>query len=131
MCGSTWQWSTGSERSRAVGVCRRWGVARTPYRWNWRRYHTPSGGDPVGEYLRDLPAEDRRALTDAMRLIRESGVRGSRHLRGDLYEGRAQTAGAHYRLIFRKESPLGPAAPGRLRQEHREDAPAGPGAARP
>jgi phage-related protein len=35
-----------------------------------------------------------------MQLIRESGVRGSRHLRGELYEVRAQTAGAHYRLIF-------------------------------
>jgi len=54
----------------------------------------------VGEYLRDLSAEDRRALTGALQLIRESGVRGSRHLRGDLYELRAQTAGAHYRLIF-------------------------------
>jgi phage-related protein len=75
-------------------------VAEAPYRWYWRRYRTPSGGDPVGDFLRDLPAEDRRALTDAMRLVRETGVRSGRHLRRDLYEVRAQTAQAHYRLIF-------------------------------
>ena len=41
---------------------------------------------------------------DAMRLMRETGLRGARHLRGQLYEVRAQTAYAHYRLIFSQET---------------------------
>ena len=79
-------------------------MAEAPYRWYWRRYRTPSGGDPVGEFLRGLPLAHRRALTLAMQLMRGSGVRGARHLRGDLYEVRAQTADTHYRLIFSQES---------------------------
>ena len=67
-------------------------MAEAPYRWYWRRYRTPSGGDPVGEFLHDLPADNSRALANAMRLMRGTGVRGARHLRGDLYEVRAQTA---------------------------------------
>ena len=79
-------------------------MAEAPYRWYWRRHRTSSGGDPVGEFLRELPSENRRALTLATQLMRENGVRGARHLRGDLYEVRAQTAQAHYRLIFSQES---------------------------
>src|SRR5579871_5310260 len=79
-------------------------VAETPYRWFWRRYRTPSGRNPIGEFLHDLPADHSRVLANAMRSVRETGVRGARHLRGDLYEVRAQTGQAHYRLIFSQES---------------------------
>src|SRR5579871_61660 len=70
---------------------------------HWRRYHTFSGGDPE-EFRWTLPADDSRALADALRHMRETGMRGGRHLRGDLYEVRARTGQAHYRLIFSQES---------------------------
>jgi phage-related protein len=79
-------------------------VAESPYRWYWRDYRGATGSNPIAEFLSDLSREDRLSIAVAMKRVRRDGVRGGRHLRGDLYEMRAHAQRAHYRVIFSQES---------------------------
>lgn len=68
----------------------------------WRDYQTPSGGRPVKKFLMLLPEEHRAAIADAMKEVRDKGLRegGARHLRGRIWEVRVDLGELAYRVLF-------------------------------
>jgi len=74
-------------------------------RRRWRFYTTPSGRSPVRDFLGDsrLPAVDRDEILAAMKDVQANGLIVARHLRGDIYEVRADGRRASYRVLFAAE----------------------------
>ena len=70
------------------------------HRRQWRDYRTPAGGRPVKEFLAKLADEEVAAIAAGMRDVRERGTAAARHLRGDVYEVRADAATRSFRLLF-------------------------------
>ena len=50
-----------------------------------------------------LPVPERAAVTAAMADVAKNGRRAARHLRGEIYEARAEGADVIYRLLFAAE----------------------------
>ena len=73
------------------------------HRRQWRDYRTPAGRRPVKEFLDDLPDEDAAAIAAAMRDVLANGLGVARHLRGDIYEVRADADRVIYRILFAAE----------------------------
>jgi phage-related protein len=69
-------------------------------RRHWRDYRTAAGGRPVKEFLAKLTDEEVAAIVAGMRDVRERGTTAARHLRGDVYEVRADAATRSFRLLF-------------------------------
>jgi|SRR6266516_3331278 len=69
----------------------------------WRDYHTESGSRPVKDFLFSLPSPARAAILVEMGRVRECGVKGARHLRGEIYEVRAAYNTNSYRILFARE----------------------------
>lgn len=55
----------------------------------WRHYETAAGKRPVLEFIRKVSDSDKAAILAAMQEVRREGTRAARHLRGDLFEVRA------------------------------------------
>jgi phage-related protein len=70
------------------------------HRRQWRDYKTPAGARPVKELLAKLTDEELAAIAAGMRDVRERGTAAARHLRGEIYEVRADAATRSYRLLF-------------------------------
>lgn len=70
-----------------------------------RFYTTAAGRSPVREFLTDarLPLGDRDELLAAMKDAQINGLEVSRHLRGDIYEVRADGQRVTYRVLFATE----------------------------
>ena len=88
------------------------GMARmtsTRRRWRWRFYSTVAGRTPVREFLdhRLLPEADRAEIVAAIKDVQRNGLVAARHLRGDLYEIRADGREAGYRILFALEGAQG------------------------
>lgn len=66
----------------------------------WRHYETAGGRRPVKEFLRSLNDRDAAAVADAMKEVRDDGLRVARHLQGDLYEVRTNGSRVAYRIVF-------------------------------
>ncbi|MCJ7437166.1 MAG: type II toxin-antitoxin system RelE/ParE family toxin [Acidimicrobiia bacterium] len=81
----------------------------TSTRRRWRFYSTVAGRMPVREFLDDrlLPAPDRDEIFSAMKDVQRNGFVAARHLRGDLYEIRAEGLDASYRILFAAEGAHG------------------------
>ena len=73
----------------------------------WRFYTTEAGRKPVRTFLDELPETDAAAVAAAMRDVATAGVSAARHLRGDLYEVRADGDRQAYRLLFAPEGRQG------------------------
>lgn len=73
---------------------------RPEYERQWRDYQTESGTRPVKDFLLALPDEDRAAILEEMRYIRQNGRSAARHLRRDIYEVRASYNTKAYRILF-------------------------------
>jgi phage-related protein len=73
----------------------------------WRDYRTARGRRPVREFIAGLSGEDAASVLAAMLEIRLDGLRGARHLRGDIYEVRADGEHASYRILFATEGRRG------------------------
>lgn len=73
------------------------------YRRQWRDYRTRSGRRVVRAEIMALPTPDRAAVTAAMADVAKSGKKAARHLRGEIYEVRAEGADVIYRLLFATE----------------------------
>ncbi len=73
----------------------------------WRHYETRRGWRPVREFIGGLSLDDRASVLAAMAEVREIGLRGTRHLRDDVYEVRAQGGRASYRILFANEGAKG------------------------
>ena len=76
-------------------------------RRRWRHFATTSGRKPVRDYIAALPLEDRASVLAAMAEVRLIGLRGARHLRGDVYEVRAPSGRVSYRVLFADEGAHG------------------------
>ncbi len=74
-------------------------------RRRWRFYTTSAGRNPVREFLvaDRLPVGDRDEILAAMKDVEVNGLEVARHLRGDIYEVRADGRQATYRVLFAAE----------------------------
>lgn len=74
-------------------------------RRRWRFYATASGRNPVRDFLTDhhMPAPDRDEILAALKDVQINGLDAARHLRGDIYEVRADGRQASYRVLFATE----------------------------
>jgi len=61
----------------------------TTSRRRWRDYATPSGRRPVKAFIAELSDADAAAIAAAMKEVAVDGLQSARHLRGDIYEVRA------------------------------------------
>jgi phage-related protein len=76
-------------------------------RRRWRHYETSSGNRPVLDFIRKLPDDDKAAVLAAMSEVRREGARAARHLRGELFEVRADGDRVIYRILFAREGAYG------------------------
>ena len=76
-------------------------------RRRWRDYTTPSGRRPVAEFIRGLPDPDAAAVVAAMKEVALEGPVAARHLRGDIYEVRADGDRTAFRILFATEGRRG------------------------
>lgn len=76
-------------------------MAAVPRRW--RDYRTRAGRRPVAEFIDDLSQEDAAIVAAAMKEVAIVGLRAARHLRGEIYEVRADAAYVTFRVLFAAE----------------------------
>jgi phage-related protein len=69
----------------------------------WRDYRTAAGGRPLKAFLDDLTDEEVASIVAGMKEIAQDGIRAAKHLRGDIYEVRADAATRSFRLLFSAE----------------------------
>lgn len=70
---------------------------------HWRDYRTSNRRRPVKEFLDDLTDEEVAAIAAGMKDVATNGLPAARHLRGDIYEVRADAATRSFRLLFSTE----------------------------
>lgn len=69
----------------------------------WRDYRTASGRRPVREFLDGLTDSDAAAVVAAMKEVQADGLAAARHLRGEIYEVRAEGDRQAFRILFAPE----------------------------
>lgn len=84
---------------RAVGAPSR--------RHRWRDYSTRAGRRPVKEFIDELGVVDAAAVVASMKEVAHDGLGVARHLRGDIYEVRADGDRTSYRVLFAIEGRRG------------------------
>jgi phage-related protein len=72
-------------------------------RRHWRDYRTAAGARPVKDFLDRLTDEEIAAVVAGMKEVAEDGLPGAKHLRGDIYEVRADAPTRSFRLLFSAE----------------------------
>ena len=73
-------------------------------RFRWRDYRTRSGVRPAKAFIDGLTDEQAASVVAAMRDVACSGLAAARHLRGEIYEVRAEAEGQTFRLLFAQET---------------------------
>ncbi|HVV48207.1 MAG TPA: type II toxin-antitoxin system RelE/ParE family toxin [Opitutaceae bacterium] len=73
-------------------------------RFRWRDYRTQNGAQPVTVFIRSLTDEDAAAVLEAMNDVAQNGLQAARHLRGEIYEVRADGERRTFRLLFAQET---------------------------
>jgi phage-related protein len=73
----------------------------------WRDYRTASGGRPVKDFLDELTDGEVAAIVAGMREVAALGLSAAKHLRGDVYEVRADASSRSFRLLFSAEGRFG------------------------
>jgi hypothetical protein len=76
--------------------------ARRPRR-QWRDYRTAAGGRPVKAFFDELTDEEVASIVAGMKEVVDRGLPSARHLRGDIYEVRADAPSRSFRLLFSAE----------------------------
>lgn len=66
----------------------------------WRDYRTRAGRRPVKDFLDDLTDEEVAEIVAGMKDVVANGLPAARHLRGDVYEVRADSSTRSFRLLF-------------------------------
>ncbi len=69
----------------------------------WRDYRTPANGRPVKDFFDGLTDEEAASVVAGMREVAEHGLSAAKHLRGDIYEVRAEASTRSFRLLFSAE----------------------------
>ena len=72
-------------------------------RRRWRDYKTSAGRRPVQEFLAGLSDSDVAAVVAAMKEVQVDGLVAARHLRGEIYEVRADGDRQAFRILFAAE----------------------------
>jgi phage-related protein len=103
--------SSGETHRRIEGVSFRrlaatWSMHKRTRR-QWRDYRTPAGGRPVKKAMMALPDDERAAVVAAMKHVARDGLGAAKHLRGDIYEVKADTADKFFRVLFAPEGRYG------------------------
>jgi hypothetical protein len=65
---------------------------RPPPRRRWRDYRTTSGRSPVEEFIDSLADTDAAAVLAGMAEVRDRGLIAARHLEGDIWDVRVDSA---------------------------------------
>jgi phage-related protein len=73
----------------------------------WRDYRTAAGRRPIKEFIDGLSDVDAASIAAAMKDVREVGLVAARHLRGEIYEVRADGDRQTFRLLFALEGQRG------------------------
>ena len=73
----------------------------------WRDYRTRAGRRPVKEFIDSLSDEDAAEVAAAMADVRDEGLAVARHLRGEIYEVRADCEDVTVRVLFAQEGRKG------------------------
>ena len=76
-------------------------------RRRWRDYTTAAGRRPVRDFIADLSDTDAASVAAAMKEVAIVGVQVARHVRGEIYEVRADGERASYRVLFASEGRRG------------------------
>lgn len=85
----------------------------------WRDYRTAAGRRPIKEFIDELSDIDAAAVVAAMREVQELGLSAARHLRGDIYEVRAEGDRQIFRILFATEEAVALRSFSRLRASRR------------
>lgn len=72
-------------------------------RRRWRDYRTATGRRPIKEFIDERSDIDAAAIVAAMKDVRETGLAAARHLRGEIYEVRADSDRQTFRVLFAPE----------------------------
>jgi hypothetical protein len=70
---------------------------------HWRDYRTVAGARPVKTFFDELSDEEVAAIVAGMKEVVARGLAAARHLRGDVYEVRADAATRSFRVLFATE----------------------------
>ena len=73
------------------------------YRRQWRDYRTAAGGRPIRDFFDELTDEEAAEVLAAMKEVADIGSEAARHLRGDIYEVRAEARTRTFRVLFAGE----------------------------
>ena len=73
-------------------------------RLRWRDYRTEAGARPVKEFFDGLTDEEAASVVAAMKEVAEMGLTYARHLRGEIYEVRADADQRSFRVLFAQET---------------------------
>lgn len=73
-------------------------------RLRWRDYRTAAGARPVKAFLARLTDEQAAAVVAVMKRVARNGLAAARHLRGEIYEVRAEADGQAFRILFAQET---------------------------
>jgi phage-related protein len=76
-------------------------------RRQWRDYRTAAGGRPVKKAMMALSDDERATVVAAMKEVARDGLVGAKHLRGDVYEVKSDTADKFFRVLFAPEGRYG------------------------
>ncbi len=66
----------------------------------WEEYTTAAGNSPVGDFIERLSSTEAARVLAAMEDVAELGKSAAKHLRGEVYEVRADGKEGTYRVLF-------------------------------
>ena len=72
-------------------------------RRRWRDYRTAAGGRPLKDFVDTLTDEEVAVIVAGMKDVLRNGLLAARHLRGDVYEIKADARSRSFRLLFSAE----------------------------
>lgn len=73
-------------------------------KFRWRDYRTAAGARPVKAFFNSLSDDEAATVVAAMKEIARHGLAWARHLRGEIYEVRAESDRRAFRVLFAHEA---------------------------
>src|SRR5687767_8975838 len=73
-------------------------------RLRWRDYRTGVGSRPLKMFMDCLTDDEAASVVAAMKEVAELGLPCARHLRGEIYEVRADAGQRSFRVLFAQET---------------------------
>ncbi len=77
-------------------------MARKSHR-RWRDYRTAAGGRPIRDFFETLSDDEAAEVVAAMKEVALKGLGAAKHVRGDIYEVRADAPNRSFRILFAAE----------------------------